>query len=173
VIFYNKTHLLDVYQKLSSTIQSKILLQTDFINNQKLIKQHKHLIDSGKSSVIFGLNSFAEGVDLPKLYCMHVIITKLPFETFKNPAKIVQEYWHSYEKSNYFIDVSLPETCIKLIQASGRLIRSEKDYGQITICDSRLIHKNYGIYLLNSLPEFNRKYDPNFINNRFLLIKSM
>jgi ATP-dependent DNA helicase DinG len=172
VIFYNKNHLLDVYQRLSNKLQNKILLQTNFFNNQKLIQQHKKSIDNGESSVIFGLNSFAEGVDLPKLYCMHVIITKLPFDTFKDPARIVEEYWYSYEKSNYFIDVSLPETCIKLIQASGRLIRSEEDYGQVTICDNRLINKNYGAYLLNSLPMFNRKYDPNFINKNFLLLKS-
>jgi ATP-dependent DNA helicase DinG len=171
VIFYNKNHLLEVYDNMPKHIQNKILLQTNFINNQVLITQHKKVIDNGSPSIIFGLNSFAEGVDLPKIYCIHVIITKLPFDTFNNPAKKVQEYWCSYEKVNYFNDVLLPEACIKLIQASGRLIRSENDYGQITICDSRLVNKKYGIYLLNSLPNFNRRYEADFISKAFKLLE--
>lgn len=94
---------------------------------------------------------------------MHVVITKLPFDTHKDPQNLVREYWIKAENSNFFMDVSLPETCIKLIQAVGRLVRSEEDYGQITICDNRIILKQYGKLLLNSLPNFSRQYNPNFI----------
>lgn len=167
VLFFNRKQLLEVYEKLNKPIQKRILLQTDFMSNQRLINQHKQTIDKGMPSIIFGLNSFAEGVDLPSIYCMHVIITKLPFDTHKDPQNMVQEYWVNFEKSNYFMDVALPETSIRLIQATGRLIRDEGDYGQVTICDNRIIFKNYGTSLLNALPLFNRKYNSQFLSESF------
>jgi hypothetical protein len=41
---------------------------------------------AGKGSVIFGLASFAEGVDLPGSYCAHVVIAKLPFAVPDDPV---------------------------------------------------------------------------------------
>lgn len=171
VLFFNKAQLLEIYAKLPPMIQDKILLQTDFASNQKLIEEHKKWIDKGEKSIIFGLNSFAEGVDLPSKYCMHVIITKLPFETHKTPAGLVKNYWIEAEKGNYFMEVSLPETTIKLVQAIGRLIRSEHDYGQITICDNRIVLKQYGKMLLSALPKFNMAYNPMFIPENFAKVK--
>ncbi len=85
---------------------------------------------------------------------------------------MVEEYWVKYEKGNYFFEVSMPETCIRLIQAAGRLIRDEGDYGQLSICDNRLVTKNYGSILLDSLPRFNRKYNSEFINESFAKISA-
>lgn len=173
VLFFNKAQLLDVYEKLNKPIRKRVLLQTDYMSNQRLINQHKQNIDKNIPSVILGLNSFAEGVDLPSIYCMHVIITKLPFDTHKDPQNMVQEYWVNFEKSNYFIDVALPEASIRLIQATGRLIRGEGDFGQITICDNRIIFKNYGTSLLNALPLFNRKYNSQFLSESFLKLNQL
>lgn len=167
VLFFNRSQLQESYGLLPDYLKTRVLLQTDYLSNQKLINEHKKKIDNKKPSIIFGLNSFGLGVNLPSLYCVHVIITKLPFETHKDPLNMVQEYWLKFEKSNYFIEVSLPETCIKLVQAAGRLIRDENDYGQLTICDMRLITKNYGALLLDSLPAFNRKYDKDFISKAY------
>lgn len=163
VLFFNRSQLQEVYGLLPEVLQQKVLLQTEYISSHKLINDHKNNIDKGLPSIIFGLNSFAEGVDLPSLYCIHVVISKLPFETHKNPVNLVQEYWFDFEKTSYFKESSLPETCIKLVQAAGRLIRSETDYGQLTICDSRIISKGYGAILLNALPPFNRVYKKDFI----------
>lgn len=170
VLFFNRKQLQEAHAMLPKGMQRNILLQTDYTSNQRLISDHKKNVDSGRASVIFGLNSFAEGVDLPSIYCIHVIITKLPFETHKNPQSMVQEYWVKYEKGNYFFEVSIPETCIRLIQAAGRLIRDENDYGQLSICDNRLVTKPYGRVLLDALPEFNRKYNSEFINESFAKI---
>ncbi len=163
VLFFNRQQLLEVFRCLNAKLQQHILLQTEFSSNHKLIAQHKQNIDQNKPSIIFGLNSFAEGVDLPLIYCMHVIITKLPFETHKDPQNMVKEYWVKAENGNFFMEVSLPETTLKLIQAVGRLLRSDNDYGQITICDNRIVIKQYGAYLLEALPPFNRNYNSEFI----------
>lgn len=171
VLFFNRKQLVETYEKMPKRLQKIILSQENYISNNRLIQDHKKKIDDGIPSIIFGLNSFAEGVDLPGLYCCHVIITKLPFETHKDPLSMVLEYWVKYEKGNYFSEVSLPEACIRLIQASGRLIRSEEDYGQISICDNRLVTKDYGLLMLDSLPQFNRKYDEDFLNKVFIKMK--
>lgn len=171
VLFFNRNQLIDVYEKLSKRLQKLILSQENYISNGRLLLDHKKRIDDGLPSIIFGLNSFAEGVDLPGLYCTHVIITKLPFETHKDPQSLVLEYWVRYEKGNYFAEVSLPEACIRLIQASGRLIRSNLDYGQVSICDNRVVTKDYGRVMLDALPSFNRKYDEHFLNKAFLKIR--
>lgn len=170
VLFFNRSQLLEVTAMLPKLIQRRILLQTDYASNSRLLSEHKKNVDNGKPSIIFGLNSFAEGVDLPSIYCMHVIITKLPFDTHKDPQNMVQEYWVRFEKGNFFAEVALPEAGIRLIQACGRLIRDEGDYGQVSICDNRLVTKSYGNFLLNALPEFNRKYNKDFIVEAFAKI---
>lgn len=170
VLFFNRQQLIDTFKQLPVKLQNKILLQTEYSSNHKLLSEHRDTIDSGQPSIIFGLNSYAEGVDLPSKYCMHVVITKLPFETHKDPQNMVREYWVKAENGNFFMDVSLPETCIKLIQAVGRLIRSEKDYGQVTICDNRIVLKQYGSILMKSLPDFSRQYDPEFIKKSYIKV---
>lgn len=171
VLFFNRQQLIDTFKSLPVKLQNRVLLQTEFSSNQKLIEEHKEIVDSGKPSIIFGLNSFAEGVDLPTKYCMHVIITKLPFETHKDPQNMVREYWVKAENGNFFMDVSLPDACIRLIQAVGRLIRSEKDFGQVTICDNRIVLKQYGGIMLNALPPFSRNYNHEFIRQSFAKIE--
>ena len=171
VLFFNRQQLIETFKQLPVKLQNRILLQTEYSSNQKLISEHQETIDAGQVSIIFGLNSFAEGVDLPAKYCMHVIISKLPFETHKDPQNMVREYWVKAENGNYFMDVSLPETCIKLIQAVGRLIRDERDYGQVTICDNRIALKQYGSIMLKALPEFSRIYNPQFIEQSFSKIE--
>ncbi|TXH56040.1 MAG: hypothetical protein E6Q89_06015 [Bacteroidia bacterium] len=172
VLFFNRNQLQEVYRTLPHKIQKNILLQTDFLGVSKLIEEHKHRIDQKKPSIIFGMNSFAEGVDLPSTYCMHVIITKLPFEPVNDPIHLVQDYWVKTENGSYFMEVSLPEVGIKLIQASGRLIRGEDDYGQISICDNRIITKYYGKILINALPNFGQNIAKNFIQNAYLNVLS-
>ena len=54
------------------------------------------------------------------------------------------------------MSLTVPETSKKLVQATGRLLRNEKDEGVITIMDKRIITKRYGKQLLDSLPPFER-----------------
>lgn len=156
VMFFNKKQMLDIYKNIPYALKNKILLQTDYLSLQRMIDDHKKQIDKGIPSIIFGMNSLAEGVDLVAKYCMHVIITKMPFDTPNDPYNIVREYWIKKQEGNFFMEVSIPEAGLKLIQAAGRLIRTENDHGQITICDNRLTTKFYGKILLAQLAHFPR-----------------
>lgn len=153
VLFSSKKQMLDVYEELPSEMQDKILLQGD-ASKQEMLVQHKLKIDQGDGSVLFGLASFAEGVDLPGNYCTHVIIAKLPFAVPDDPIEAALSEWIESRGGNAFMELTVPDASLKLIQACGRLLRTETDKGKISLLDRRIISKRYGKAILNSLPPF-------------------
>lgn len=103
-------------------------------------------------SVLFGLDSFWMGVDVPGEALEHVIITRLPFAVPDHPLIEAKTEFITQQGGNAFFDFTLPEAVIKLRQGVGRLIRSTTDKGIITILDSRIVTKRYGQIFLKSLP---------------------
>jgi ATP-dependent DNA helicase DinG len=87
---------------------------------------------------------------------VHVIIAKLPFAMPDDPVGKTLSRWIEKRGGNPFVELTVPEASIKLIQAVGRLIRTERDYGRVTILDNRLVKQSYGKKLLASLPPFKR-----------------
>ena len=77
VLFSSRRQMLDVYEGVVATCQDRILVQGDY-SKQETLRRHRLAIDEGRSSAIFGLASYAEGVDLPGQYCRHVVIAKIP-----------------------------------------------------------------------------------------------
>jgi ATP-dependent DNA helicase DinG len=51
-----------------------------------------------------------------------------------------------------FRELVVPEACVRLAQAVGRLIRTHRDRGTVTILDRRIVTRRYGRELLRSLP---------------------
>lgn len=153
VLFTSRTAMLETFDALPPAITLDILMQGQQ-SKIRLVEQHKKRIDAGKRSILFGLASFAEGIDLPAEYCQHVIIHKLPFAVPTTPLELTRSEWISQHRLNPFMLSTLPETSIKLTQYAGRLIRQEEDIGIITILDKRLYTKNYGKQLLGNLPPF-------------------
>lgn len=156
VLFSSKKQLSDIeYYLLRQGQKWKDLVLTQGRKNkQEIIVQHKKRIDKGKGSVIFGLASFAEGVDLPGKYCQHVIIAKLPFAVPDNPVDETLSEWLRAQGRNPFFELAVPQTCLKLIQACGRLVRKETDKGKITLLDRRVVSKSYGKSILSALPPY-------------------
>jgi ATP-dependent DNA helicase DinG len=145
-----------VYDELSRDLHKLILIQGQY-SNREMVRLHKERIDQGRTSVLMGLASFAEGVDLPGDYCKHVVIAKLPFAVPDDPLQEALAEWIEDNGGNSFFDISLPIASLRLIQACGRLLRTESDTGTVSILDKRLITKRYGGQLLNALPPFRRE----------------
>jgi Rad3-related DNA helicase len=55
------------------------------------------------------------------------------------------------------MEISVPDASLKLVQACGRLLRTEEDRGTITFLDRRLVTQRYGKAILNALPPFRRE----------------
>jgi ATP-dependent DNA helicase DinG len=156
VLFSSKRQMEQVYDQLPNHLAKIILIQGQY-SNREMIRLHKERIDQGKTSVLLGLASFAEGVDLPGDYCKHVVIAKLPFAVPDDPLHEALSEWIEARGGNSFFDISLPIASLRLIQACGRLLRTESDTGTVSILDRRLITKRYGAQLLDALPPFRRE----------------
>jgi ATP-dependent DNA helicase DinG len=105
------------------------------------------------SSVLFGVDSFWSGVDVPGEALSSVIITRLPFITPDHPLTEARLESIELEGGRPFEQYSLPEAILKLRQGVGRLIRTKCDKGTIVILDSRILNKPYGRAFLRALPE--------------------
>ncbi|NMP15439.1 ATP-dependent DNA helicase DinG [Thalassotalea sp. Y01] len=123
-------------------------------SRQQIIELHKQRCDKGETSIIFGSQSFSEGLDLPGKYLTNLIITKLPFSVPTSPVDQAQAEYIKLKGGNPFMQISVPDASKKLVQACGRLLRNEKDTGMITILDRRLVSKRYGKELIDSLPPY-------------------
>lgn len=155
VLFSSRKQMQDVALRLPGDYLPLLLVQGE-LPKSVLLQKHHQAIEEGKASIIFGLDSFAEGLDLPGTACVQVIIAKLPFAMPDNPIEKTQNRWIEQRGGNPFIEITVPEAGIKLIQAVGRLIRTEQDYGRVTILDNRIKTQRYGQQLLADLPPFKR-----------------
>jgi ATP-dependent DNA helicase DinG len=126
-----------------------VFSQSDGMPRSKMVDAFKADIDS----VIFGVDSFWQGVDVPGETLSNVIITRLPFSVPSHPLLEARLEDIRRRGGNPFVDYQVPEAVIKLKQGFGRLIRTRTDRGIVVILDPRVLSKPYGRTFLKSLPE--------------------
>ncbi|MBW8780352.1 MAG: ATP-dependent DNA helicase [Verrucomicrobia bacterium] len=105
------------------------------------------------NGVLFGTDSFWTGIDVPGDALSQVIVTRLPFEVPTHPILEARTEWIRERGGNPFNELTLPDALIKFRQGIGRLIRTAKDRGVITLLDSRIVQKPYGRQFLECLPK--------------------
>ena len=127
--------------------------------NIKILKQgagaRSKLLDEFRrdvSSVLVGTTSFWQGVDVPGEALTCVVLMKLPFAVPDDP--IVQARIETLRKNgrNPFNEYQVPQAVMMFRQGFGRLIRTNRDWGIVAICDPRVMTKQYGQTFLKSLP---------------------
>ena len=128
-----------------------LLLQGEGSRNELLERFREH-----GNAVLLGSQSFWEGVDVRGEALSLVIIDKLPFAPPDDPVLAARIAQISKQGRNAFMEYQLPRTIITLKQGAGRLIRDENDRGVLMICDPRLITKQYGKRIWQSLPPMKR-----------------
>ena len=115
---------------------------------------------SNKNSILFGTNTFWEGIDLPNDKLEVLIIYKLPFSNPSDPYVKSNINYYQSRNLDAFTEYQLQDTILKLRQGFGRLIRSYSDMGVCIITDQRIATKRYCMHIINSLP-----VEPNFYSN--------
>lgn len=115
----------------------------------RLLKSFKQFTNS----VLFGTNSFWEGVDVPGEALTAVIVVRLPFSSPEEPVFKATAAKLNAMGVNPFNEFALPEAVMRLRQGFGRLIRSSADKGAFIILDRRIETKSYGLRFLASLPD--------------------
>ena len=153
VLFTSWRQMLAVLDRLEPAFRQVLKVQGEG-SKQALLRAHAEDVAAKRQSILFGLASFAEGVDLPDDLCRHVVIVKLPFSVPDDPLDRAMAEWAEARGRNPFYELAVPDAALKLVQACGRLIRHEEDWGRITLLDRRIVSKRYGRDLLASLPPY-------------------
>ncbi|MFL2941985.1 MAG: ATP-dependent DNA helicase [Limisphaerales bacterium] len=152
VLFTNGKLMRDVAAELEPVFDDlgiRALVQGTGSPRAAMLEEFKRDTDS----VLFGLDSFWQGVDVPGEALSNVIITRLPFAVPDHP--LIEARVESIEArgGNAFMEFNVPEAILKFRQGVGRLIRTRNDSGIVAVLDNRVLTKRYGKHFLNSLPQ--------------------
>jgi len=111
---------------------------------------------SSSAAVLFGTATFWQGIDIPGDALQCVVITRLPFAVPDNPVMEARFDFMRRQGLNPFNDYQVPSAILMFKQGFGRLIRTKKDRGIVTVLDKRILAMSYGKRFLNSLPSCSR-----------------
>ena len=153
ILFTSYTMLESFYAKIYPILDQEnfLLLKQGQFPRSQLLEKFK----GGKKAVLFGTDSFWEGVDVAGEKLSMVVITRLPFPVPTDPLYRAKTRIIKEKGENPFFSYAVPAASLKLKQGVGRLIRTRKDRGIIIILDGRIVTRSYGRKILDTLPSSN------------------
>ena len=152
VLFTSRAMLRKTAEGMASWFEEqgiRLLVQDKGNSRTRLLREFKE----DRDSVLFGTDSFWQGVDVPGEALSNVILTRLPFSVPDEPLFEARCERIKEKGGEPFRELQLPEAILKFRQGVGRLIRSREDRGQIAVLDGRILSRTYGKSFLKILPE--------------------
>lgn len=150
VLFTSYLLLRQVHEELAPVLEAQKFrcLRQGQENRHRLLKR----FSEDETSILFGTDSFWEGVDVPGRSLEQVIIARLPFKVPTEPVLEARAQAIENRGGDSFMEYTVPQAVIRFKQGFGRLIRHRNDRGVVLILDTRVVKKGYGRMFLRSLP---------------------
>ena len=133
-----------------------LLLKQGEMGRTRLLRRFREAGDA----VLFGTDSFWEGVSVKGEALRLVVIPKLPFRVPTEPVQQARSELLQSRGLDPFRAHMLPEAVLRLRQGFGRLVRTQTDRGAVLILDRRISDRWYGRVFLASLPPATRATGP-------------
>jgi ATP-dependent DNA helicase DinG len=151
----------DTVRRLAAAVRVKIagalpILEQTEGGQGRVLEQFR----ADRQAVLFGTDSFWEGVSVRGEGLRLVIIPRLPFRPPNEPVAEARHERLQQRGVDPFYGFTLPQAVIKLRQGFGRLVRSTTDRGVVIVLDRRIHDHAYGRVFLASLPPARRFTGP-------------
>ncbi|MCL2497595.1 MAG: hypothetical protein FWF06_03160 [Symbiobacteriaceae bacterium] len=169
ILFTSYRAMQVAYQQCAAQIQEQgwqVMMQGEKRREQLLADFIAH-----GAAVLFAVNSFWEGVDVPGEALSLVVLVKLPFAVPNEPIHEARMEALAREGKDPFQSYTLPQAVLRLKQGFGRLIRNKTDTGVIAVLDKRILTKRYGQRFLRDLPPAHKIYQPEEVAAFFTLLE--
>jgi ATP-dependent DNA helicase DinG len=137
----------DLARPLFESVGLKLYVQGEGLSRETMAERLK----AGGRVVLFGSQSFWEGVDVAGDALSCVVLARLPFPQKGEPVTEARGEWIESEGGSSFRDYMIPEAVIKFRQGFGRLVRTKSDRGVVIVTDRRIVSKNYGAIFRKSI----------------------
>ena len=150
-LFTSYNDLYKVADKLGPVLQKAgrpLFVQGRELSRMEALRQ----FSEAGNGVLLGTDTFWTGVDVPGPALSQVIVTRLPFENPTHPIAQARQEWLQAQGRNPFAELTLPDAVLKFRQGIGRLIRKKDDFGILTLLDSRILRRQYGVHFVNAMP---------------------
>jgi DNA excision repair protein ERCC-2 len=148
VFFPSYGFLSSVYDKVRLLVSEDVRLvrQESEMSQTKAQELLNSLLAKDKPTLVFAVQGgvFAEGVDYPGEMIIGALIVGPGLPNYNFEREQIRQYYDSRYGSGFDYAYIFPAMA-KVIQAAGRVIRSDTDRGIIVLLDSRFIEKQYAL----------------------------
>lgn len=152
VLFTSYDMMRDVADRTREQLDSagfRLLVQGEGESREAMAEA---LRTADRPTILYGAQSFWEGVDVPGAALSCVVLARLPFPQVGEPIVEARGEKVAEEGGSAFRDYLLPEAIIRFRQGFGRLVRTKSDRGVVVVTDGRIVTKNYGAMFRKAIP---------------------